>query len=72
MRIVLEFSSSAGKLHLPLHYNSLIQGLIYRNLDRSLSDKEPCEVRGIYDAGLGSKSPQGFGMVEVLRDAGTT
>ncbi len=39
MRAVLQFAPSNAKLSLPLQYNSLIQGLIYRNLDRALSDQ---------------------------------
>jgi len=39
MRISLEFAPGDGKLSLPLHYNSEVQGLIYRNLDRALSDR---------------------------------
>lgn len=38
MRIRLEFAPCAEKLALPLHYNSQIQGFIYRNLDRAISD----------------------------------
>jgi len=45
MRIVLEFAPSDGKLSLPLHYNSEVQGLIYRNLDRALS-------RWLHDEGM--------------------
>jgi CRISPR-associated endoribonuclease Cas6 len=39
MRIILELAPRDGKLNLPLHYNSLIQGFIYKNLDRALSDR---------------------------------
>lgn len=39
MRIILELAPGDGRLSLPLQYNSLIQGLIYRNLDRALSDR---------------------------------
>lgn len=37
MRITIEFSPQSEKLTLPIHYNSLIQGLIYSNLDDLLS-----------------------------------
>ena len=39
MRIVLELEPREGSMTLPLHYNSEVQGLIYRNLDRALSDR---------------------------------
>ena len=37
LRIVLEFQSSEESLALPLHYNELIQGMIYRNLEEALA-----------------------------------
>ena len=39
MRITIEFSPQSEKLTLPIHYNSLIQGLIYNNLDGLVSDR---------------------------------
>lgn len=39
MRITIEFSPQPEKLTLPIHYNSLIQGLIYNNLDGLVSDR---------------------------------
>jgi len=38
MRIALEFVPTAGKLVLPIHYNSTIQGFIYNHIDRAISD----------------------------------
>jgi len=38
MRILIEFSSLVDRLILPIHYNSLIQGFIYANLDNLISD----------------------------------
>ncbi|MBC7093281.1 CRISPR-associated endoribonuclease Cas6 [Candidatus Bipolaricaulota bacterium] len=38
MRVKLEFEPCSERLRLPLHYNSEIQGFIYRNLDRAISD----------------------------------
>lgn len=37
MRIALELASAGGTLRLPLHYNSEVQGLIYKNLGRALA-----------------------------------
>jgi len=37
LRIVLEFQSSEESLALPLHYNELVQGMIYRNLEEALA-----------------------------------
>jgi len=45
MRIALKLLPAAGRLLLPLHYNSEVQGLIYRNLDRALS-------RWLHDEGM--------------------
>lgn len=39
MRIVLELASGGGRLLLPLQYNSEVQGLIYKNLDRALANR---------------------------------
>lgn len=36
MRLVLRFEPKKGVLILPIHYNHLIQGMIYRTLDKSL------------------------------------
>ena len=38
MRILIEFSPLVDRLILPIHYNSLIQGFIYANLDNLISD----------------------------------
>ena len=38
MRCIISFSSSNSHLSLPISYNSIIQGFIYRSLDRVLSD----------------------------------
>jgi len=37
MRIVLELEPEGGELALPVHYNHLVQGLIYRSLDEALA-----------------------------------
>ena len=39
MRFVVEFISESGKMQLPLAYNSLIQGVIYHNLEKPLADR---------------------------------
>ena len=36
MRLVLTFEPVEGVLPLPIHYNHLVQGMIYRSLDRAL------------------------------------
>ncbi|HID55466.1 TPA: CRISPR-associated endoribonuclease Cas6 [Candidatus Poribacteria bacterium] len=38
MRIILTFQPIEGTLTLPIQYNSLLQGMIYHNLERSLAD----------------------------------
>jgi len=38
MRIVLELAPYGGALALPVHYNYLVQSLIYRNLDEALAE----------------------------------
>lgn len=39
MRIVIKFEVEQGNLVLPIHYNHLIQGFIYRNINKVLADK---------------------------------
>lgn len=39
MRFVVEFISESEKMRLPLAYNSLIQGIIYHNLDKPLANR---------------------------------
>ena len=37
MRIVLKFEPLPGTLEVPIHYNRLVQGFLYRSLDRALA-----------------------------------
>ncbi len=37
MRIRIEFESERGSIELPIHYNHLVQALIYRNIDPKVS-----------------------------------
>lgn len=38
MRVSIKFETNSGILQLPIHYNHLIQSIIYKNLDRALSE----------------------------------
>ncbi|RLA82225.1 MAG: CRISPR-associated endoribonuclease Cas6 [Deltaproteobacteria bacterium] len=38
MRIALEFFPAGGSLRLPIHYNHLVQAMIYRSLDKALAE----------------------------------
>ena len=37
MRLRVSLEADGGSLRAPVHYNHLLQGLIYNNLDRALS-----------------------------------
>jgi CRISPR-associated endoribonuclease Cas6 len=38
MRVSIKFETDSGILNLPIHYNHLIQSMIYKNLDKALSE----------------------------------
>ena len=39
MRVVIRLETKGGSISLPIHYNRLIQGFIYRNISKALADR---------------------------------